>query len=515
MNKRIVLRSIVVSSALMLSITAGLTTAVYAEPPAKPGESSEEVKHKAAFEYSETSSEADKTYNSEEAGVNAILALDGTANFTRPLISKKGDDNSGDSADFYGTNAAVLSINSSKIKMMGGEINTNAKHANAVFAYGNSTIDLTDTKINTMGDNSGALMVAGGGTLSATNVTAETAGNSSAPIRSDRGGGEMMITGGEFKSNGSGSPVIYSTAEVTVKDGAKLESTASEGVVIEGANSVTLDNVSLITNNTQLHGNSETYKSYFIYQSMSGDAEQGTGRLSIKNSSTHTKNGDVFFVTNTNASISITKSSFTHEKEGENAFLRATASKWGRDGQNGGNVTLDVRKSPITGAIVVDSVSTANIMLSERAYLKGAINTENTAKSLKIRIDDKSRIVLTGDSYISELKNSVSDNSNIFANGHKLFVDGKEVSINQSEPEEWEYDFSTDSTEPIKEQETEKKDKTLLYVLLGASGILFIVALSSVFRILGRDKKAKRRRAERAAMKKVNSNNMKKPWEKR
>ena len=73
----------------------------------------------------------------------------------------------------------------------------------------------------------------------------------------------------------------------------------------------------------------------------------------------------------------------------------------------------------------------------------------------------------------------------------------------------------TEKKEESKKQETEKKDKTLLYVLLGASGILFIAALSSVFRILGRDKKAKRRRAERAAMKKVNSNNMKKPWEKK
>ena len=61
---------------------------------------------------------------------------------------------------------------------------------------------------------------------------------------------------------GTGSPVIYSTADITAKN-TKLTSTASEGVVIEGKNSVTLDNVELTADNNKLNGQSETYKTIF------------------------------------------------------------------------------------------------------------------------------------------------------------------------------------------------------------------------------------------------------------
>ena len=49
---------------------------------------------------------------------------------------------------------------------------------------------------------SGGIHVAGGGTLHAWNVTAETSGQSSAAIRSDRGGGTMVVDGGTYTSNG-------------------------------------------------------------------------------------------------------------------------------------------------------------------------------------------------------------------------------------------------------------------------------------------------------------------------
>ena len=481
MNKKAIFRSVLISSALMLSITAGLTTSVYAEPPAKPpedsqgapggqpgGQSSANITHSGEFEFSESVSESEKSFSTSTGGKNTILVKDGTVSLLKSIITKSGDENSGDSSDFYGTNAAILSINSSKIKILSSEITTTAKHANAVFAYGNSTIDISDTKINTTSDNSGAIMVTGGGTLTATNLTAETEGNSSAPIRSDRGGGTITVSGGEYTSHGNGSPAIYSTANITVKDKAVLKSTASEGAVIEGSNSITLEDSSLISNNTVLHGNSETYKSVFIYQSMSGDAEEGTGTFTAKNSTITTQNGDAFFVTNTNADINLERTAISHGEQDVNNFaiLRIQKGKWGTTGKNGGNVTLTAKKTPLVGNIVVDNLSTTDITLSERSQIYGAINSDNTAKSLKITLDSSSRIVLTADSYITELNNETKDNSNIYANGHKLYVNGEEVTINQLEPEEWVYDFSTDSTEPETKEEKKEEDKSLLFVLL-------------------------------------------------
>ena len=141
-------------------------------------------------------------------------------------------------------------------------------------------------------------MVTGGGTLNATNLTVETQGNSSAAIRSDRGGGTMNVTGGTYTTHGQGSPAIYSTADITVND-AQLISTSSEGVVVEGANSVTLNNTILTDTNNTLNGQSETYKNIFLYQSMSGDASEGTAHFTANNSHIITNQGDTFSISPT------------------------------------------------------------------------------------------------------------------------------------------------------------------------------------------------------------------------
>ena len=83
-------------------------------------------------------------------------------------------------------------------------------------------------------------MTTGGGTTNATNLTVDTSGNSSAAIRSDRGGGTVKkVSGGTYSTHGTGSPAIYSTADITA-DSATLTATKSEALVIEGCNSIAL-----------------------------------------------------------------------------------------------------------------------------------------------------------------------------------------------------------------------------------------------------------------------------------
>ncbi|MBR1802041.1 hypothetical protein IJ768_02320 [Candidatus Saccharibacteria bacterium] len=512
-------RKMIIISALLFSVTAGLTTAnlVYATPPAKPsgssqggGTSSKDITYSGQYEFSESVSKSGDEYTTDAGGKNTILARDGTINFSNVTISKTGDEDNGDSSDFYGTNAAVLSIGTSKIKISNSKVTTAAKHANAVFAYGDSTIDISDSTIKTTENNSGGIMVTGGGTVNVTNLEVETDGNSSAPIRSDRGGGTMNVSGGSYKSNGVGSPVIYSTADVIVSGGAKLEATVSEGAVIEGKNSISLDNVEVVVNNTKLNSNSETYKAFFIYQSMSGDASEGTGTFTMKNSKVTNEHGEIFFITNTTANISLSKNQIKNNDE-DGVFLKATSGKWGSDGKNGGDVTLTSEYEPLEGDIVIDKISTLDASFKNRTSYKGAINAENTAKNVKITLDSSSRIILTGDSYISELSNEVADNSNIFANGHKLYVAGEEVSINQEIPETWDYDFATESTEPVEEEEEANKDN--LYLLLGAFSFAFVVALIVTISIIVKNKHDKQEHIEKKALEKV-QNNMKKPWEK-
>ena len=157
-------------------------------------------------------------------------------------------------------------------------------------------------------------------TTNAKNLTIETSGTSSAAIRTDRGGGTVTVDGGTYKTTGKGSPSIYSTANITVKN-ADLISTASEGVVIEGKNSVTLENVSLKDTNNTLNGQSTTYKNIFLYQSMSGDAATGEASFIAKNSKITTNKGDTIYVTNTTASITLENNTIINNDNTGN-FLR-------------------------------------------------------------------------------------------------------------------------------------------------------------------------------------------------
>lgn len=399
-------------------------------PPDKPdgsgemsGDNSSNVSHTGATEISTDTTNSGSSYSSTTSSQNALLVTGGTSTLTNLSVTKSGDSD-GDNSDFYGTNAAVL-VKEGTLNIKGGTVTTNGSHANGVFAYSNGTINISDTTIKTTSNNSGAIMVTGGGTLTANNVTAVTDGNSSAPIRSDRGGGTLTVNGGNYTSNGTGSPVIYSTANITVNK-ANLKSTASEGVVVEGKNSVTLNNVNLEATNTKLNGNSETYKSIFIYQSMSGDADVGTSSFTAKDSKIVNNKGDVIFVTNTNTVIDLENNEITNN-DNTGAFLRVGAAKWGTSGSNGGTVTLNAKKQKISGDIIVDNISTLDLSLKNGSSYIGKINNENTAKKISISLDSTSTLTLTGDSYVSSLEDADSTYSNINFNGYKLYVNGTAI----------------------------------------------------------------------------------------
>ena len=400
-------------------------------PPDKPdgsggmsgNDNSSNVSHTGATEISTDTTNSGSSYTSTTSSQNALLVTGGTSTLTNLSVTKSGDSD-GDNSDFYGTNAAVL-VKEGTLNIKGGTVTTNGSHANGVFAYSNGTINISDTTIKTSSNNSGAIMVTGGGTLTANNVTAVTDGNSSAPIRSDRGGGTLTVNGGNYTSNGTGSPVIYSTANITVNK-ANLKSTASEGVVVEGKNSVTLNNVNLEATNTKLNGNSETYKSIFIYQSMSGDADVGTSSFTAKDSKIVNNKGDVIFVTNTNTVIELENNEITNN-DNTGAFLRVGAAKWGTSGSNGGTVTLNAKKQKISGDIIVDNISTLDLSLKNGSSYIGKINSENTAKKISISLDSTSTLTLTGNSYVSSLEDADSTYSNINFNGYKLYVNGTAI----------------------------------------------------------------------------------------
>lgn len=372
------------------------------EPPAKPegdkpGSNNDKTEYTAANTVTENS--VGESYSSSDNGENAVLVSGSNVTISNATVNKTGS-SSGDSADFYGTNAAVLAADGSNLTIEGTTVTTDGGHANGVFSYGNGTVvNVSDTTITTSGNNSGGLMTTGGATLNAENVTVSTSGNSSAAIRSDRGGGTVSVNGGSYSASGVGSPAIYSTADITVSN-ATLNASSSEAVVIEGGNSVTLYGVDITGNNSRLNGQSTVNTNVLIYQSMSGDASEGNSTFNMSGGTMTAETGAMFHVTNVTTEINLDSVVFNYASD-SNVFLSATADAWGKSGSNGGNVTLNLTNQTIVGAIVSDSSSSVSVNLGENSTWK-----------------------LTGDSSIT---NFTGDLANVDLNGYTLIINGVAV----------------------------------------------------------------------------------------
>ena len=407
-------------------------------PGGAPGGSSSEVVYGGATEITSAATEDGKTYSSSASDESALMISTTDAvtvsNFT---LTKSGDSDGGDNCNFYGQNAALLVKGGTTTTIAGGNITSNASGANGVFCYGGNggqngasgdgtKVIIRDTMITTTGDGSGGIMTTGGGITEAYDLTITTSGQSSAAIRTDRGGGTVTVDGGTYTSNGLGSPAIYSTADITVSN-ATLVSNLSEGVCIEGLNSITLNDCDLTANNTKQNGNATFLDSIMIYQSMSGDAASGTSSFTMKGGSLTSKNGHVFHVTNTSAVITLSGVTITNE-DSENILLSVCDDGW----SGGSNIaTLNASNQTLTGAILVGSNSTLTLKLSDSSMFTGYINgkitnasgtsVSNEVGTVNITLEGGSNWTLTGDSYVTSF---TGDASNVISNGYTLYVNG-------------------------------------------------------------------------------------------
>ncbi len=365
-----------------------------------------------------------ETIENSADGEHAIEADGEDASYSNVKVVKTGEAD-GDEADFYGENAAIFATNGATLDLSEIVVETDGAHANGVFSYGEgTTVNISDSYIETSSNCSGGLMTTGGGTMNASNLTINTSGNSSAAIRSDRGGGTVTVDGGSYTTSGTGSPVIYSTADITVSD-ALMESTASQGVVVEGDNSVALNNVTLnADNNTKNSDNSDYYQAVMIYQSMSGDADEGTASFTMTDGTLTNENGDIFFVTNTLANIELENVTITNN-DSDGVFYRASSAGWGSEGNNGGQANLYANNQVIDGDILVDDVSALNLYLHDGSTFTGAINPDGQEGDVYVELSDGATWTLTGDSYVTSL---TCDADSINLNGYKLYVNGEEYS---------------------------------------------------------------------------------------
>ena len=458
-------------------------------------------------------------YSSSSSDENAVLVKNnGVLKLANSIINKTGDTSTtGDDADFYGINSAILVNTNGSLDISNVKITTNSKGSNGIFVTnaessgssssnvaldgnglaesssgsgsdssnggtppsmpsgdtgsdagtppemsdsngdseggdsssmaasnqdsvdGTTEANIENVEITTYSDKSRGLDATYNGIINAKNVIINTNGQSCAALATDRGEGEVHVTNSELntgvsKQSGRGSPIIYSTGNITVANSIGT-AYVSQIACIEGKNSIELSNCDLSAaagGNRQDNGEYVDLGGVFIYQSMSGDADVGTSTftakdsvLSILSDSDCYESAPMFHVTNTKAIINLEK---TELNFGSGTLLDVSGqSQWGTVGSNGGELTFNAKDETLDGNIIVDSISSLNMTLSSTSYV-GAINPSDDFGQTDLIIESGSDWTLDGDSHISSLEN----NGEINYNGHTLYVNG--VAYTESNP---------------------------------------------------------------------------------
>ena len=340
------------------------------------------------------------------ADENAVLVTGGSVTVSDATVSRTSSDSTGgDSASFYGVGAALLATDGT-LTVTDSTITTDAAGGAGVFSYGDAVVYVKDTTIETTQGTSGGIHVAGGGTLYAENLTVTTQGGSSAAIRSDRGSGTMVVNGGSYTANGSGSPAVYVTADITISD-AELTATGSEALCLEGLNSVKLYNCTLTGDMPDQDQNDNTW-TVILYQSMSGE-----GSFEMDGGKLVSLNGGLFYTTNTDSTF-VLRGVEIEASEDSEYFLRVTGNAnqrgWGSTGANGANCTFTAIQQTMDGDIQWDSISNLDLYLTDGSALIGAIVDDESCAgeggdgACHVVIDESSTWVVTGDSTLTALE---------------------------------------------------------------------------------------------------------------
>ena len=384
-----------------------------------------------------------ETIEATETDVNGILVENGgTATVTNATVSKSGDDTDGDNCNFYGVNAIALSVGEdSTLYISDSRLTADSEGSNALFATDSGTIYASGVTISTTSNSSRGLDATYDGTIIADSMTISTEGDHCATIATDRGGGTVSATNSTLTTEGSGSPILYSTGDIEVS-GIVGTASGSQVAGMEGYNTIIIDDSDLESTLTGLTGSDPVANAVIIYQSTSGDAETSTGSVALFQATDSTltsavEDGAFFYVTNTSTNIVLSNTTLDYDSESSN-LLQAEGNDsngWGTSGSNGATVTFTALGETIDGTISVDTISYADVYLLDGTTWTGATEitensdaTEETDEQITINVSSDSTWVVTESCTVSSL--NVEDGGKIVdedGNTVSIVVDGKTV----------------------------------------------------------------------------------------
>ncbi len=434
--------AVLMALVMVLSVSAfaasGEASGGMGMPPG--GGSSEPESYDAVKEITADENLEGVTMESVNGDENVVHVFEGaTAWITDSAFDSTGQGTSGDASSFYGV-GATLFVSDGELYAEGNTITTNTSGGAGVFAYDNGVAYVADCDITTQQGSSGGLHVAGGGTLYAWDCNVVThAGMASAAIRSDRGGGTMVIDGGSYVTEG-GTGAVYVTADITVND-AYLYTGGSEAIAIEGKNTIRLFDCDLTGNMLPSQLNDNRVWNIIVYQSMSGDADIGTSEFDMIGGKLTCNAGPVLYNTNTSSYITLKDVDIDYSKD-TTYFLQVTGNAssrtWGTAGKNGANCIFSAYDQEMDGDIVYDTISNLDLYMLEDSDWEGALLLDDSLNGghtgdgvMNMYISKDSEWEVTGDSVISGtlyLEGEI-DGAKVVGTDGTVYVDGKGFTV--------------------------------------------------------------------------------------
>ncbi len=358
-----------------------------------------------------TSTQTGQTISASQTDESAVYVLNsGMLTMNSCTLSKSGNSSDVNTSSQYGLNAGLLVKSSGSVTLSETTVTTNGSGANGIFATGtNSSVVMTGGSIDASGSGAHGVDVTYGGSITTYNVDITTHDDNSSAIATDFGGGTVTVNGGTTITMstvaGSHSAGIYSTGVITVNN-ATVTSSADAGGVIDGTNSI-------ILNNTSLTGKTQGVKMHVTSPST------GNALVTISGGSITVSEGDAFYFDGSSGNsakgvVTVKDNVTVNASTGVlvNAVSPAVA-------------TFNVENSSLVGNIISTGSSTINVSLSNLASLSGAINNSNSATLVTLTMDCTSSWTVTATSYINGLITnpciSGASVSNITGNGFNVY----------------------------------------------------------------------------------------------
>lgn len=426
--KKKLIKTLAVSISAVLFLSSAMSA--FAAPPSMPGGSGfGGGANTMTYDYSGTlaaSLKADgeevssdgEILSSTESDVNTALAQNGgVLDITNATLSKSGSDNDGDNCNFYGINSILLSTGEDSMAYISNsQLSADSTGSNGIFATDSGTVYSYNNTITTTSDNSRGLDATYDGTIIADHTTISTQGDHCAALATDRGGGNVSVTNSSFTTEGSGSPLLYSTGDIEV-DNVEGTASGSQLVGMEGLNTVLIYNSNLTSTITDKTASDPVANGIIIYQSTSGDAESTTGDTATFNAvnstlSSSIESGTMFYITNTTANVVLKNTALNFDSN--NAKLLTvegnSSNNWGTEGSNGGVVTFTALGETLSGDISVDTISSLDLYLLDSTTYTGSasitensVNTSKTDAPITVNIDSSSKWIVTDNTTLTNL----------------------------------------------------------------------------------------------------------------